>query len=779
MKHSVVKSALVACMYMLMCVSVLYAQDGVADDSGRKTLSPYFVVLSDDPEVDRLPLKSTVVDADVVGAIADVKVKQVYVNTGRNTLEAIYTFPLSTKAAVYGMTMTIGSRVVRATIEEKSKARAAYEEAKDQGKRASLLEQSRPNVFTMNVTNIAVGDTIEVELRYTEVLVPEQGVYSFVYPTVVGPRYGGGADGGDPNNAYIGSPYTHAGQQPTYTFGYTLRLHSAVPLQEVNSPSHNMTISYPTLGTATISCNDADGGNRDVVVNYSLRGNSIESGVMLYEGKDENFFLMMVQPPKQVAKADIPPREYIFIVDVSGSMHGTPLDVSKALMRNLILGLDTDDHFNVLLFSGASALMDSVSVPATEDNISRAIKFIDEQRGYGGTEVLGALNMAYAVPRRTDDVSRTMVIVTDGYVGVEQQAFEIIRRNADNTNFFAFGIGQSVNRYIIEGMAFVGNGEPMIITDMEQAPAQADRFRQYISTPVLTRIKVDAKGMDIYDVEPMAVPDMMAERPIMIFGKYRGDATGSLTLSGKVGRKSYRQTFDLGKQQPDAANSALRYLWARERIKYLEYLVGQWGDEGSYQAKEIAALGLKYGLMTNYTSFIAIDEQVVERDGKPVTVKQPLPMPAGVSDMAVAGGGATRLMSVKGGANSIGRGYVEVTEHSMAVENDVLATDDILTEVQQPAQYPGGIDSMYAFIGSHLRYPPMAAGEGIEGTVYIAVVVERDGTLSNIEIKRDIGGGCGQEAVRVVNMMPRWQPARHNGRTVRSRQMLEIKFELR
>jgi Ca-activated chloride channel family protein len=154
-----------------------------------KTLSPYFVVISENPAVDNLPLKETSVQATIVGVIADVTVKQVYANTGKNTIEAIYTFPLSTRAAVYGMTMTIGSRVVTAKIEEKEKARKDYEQAKSEGKRASLLEQSRPNVFTMNVTNIAVGDTIVVELKYTELLIPEKGIYSFVYPTVVGPRY--------------------------------------------------------------------------------------------------------------------------------------------------------------------------------------------------------------------------------------------------------------------------------------------------------------------------------------------------------------------------------------------------------------------------------------------------------------------------------------------------------------------------------------------------------------------------------------------------------------
>ena len=172
--------------------AMLNAQDKDED----RTLSPYFVVVSDNPELDQLPLKETSADVNIVGSIADVTVRQVYVNSGKNPLEAIYTFPMSTRAAVYAMQMTIGNRTIRAQIEEKQKARADYEKAKQEGKRASLLEQSRPNVFTMNVSNIMVGDTIQVELRYTELLVPEQGQYSFVYPTVVGPRYSNAAKHG-------------------------------------------------------------------------------------------------------------------------------------------------------------------------------------------------------------------------------------------------------------------------------------------------------------------------------------------------------------------------------------------------------------------------------------------------------------------------------------------------------------------------------------------------------------------------------------------------------
>lgn len=761
--------------FCLLTLGSVFAQRDDRDED--KTLSPYFVVISDNPEVDALPLKETSVNTVIVGSIADVTVRQVYVNSGKNALEAIYTFPMSTRAAVYGMQMTIGNRIVRAQIEEKKKARADYEQAKQEGKRASLLEQSRPNVFTMNVSNIMPADTIIVELKYTELLVPEKGVYSFVYPTVVGPRYSNKERSDNaPDDDFVRTPYTHAGEKPTYSFGYNLEIRSGIPIQNIHCTSHKMTVDHADMRRATLRLDPSEsaGGNRDVIVNYSLQGGQIESGVLLYEGADENFFLAMVQPPKRVAQEHIPPREYIFIVDVSGSMWGFPMEVTKSLMRNLIMGLNPGDKFNVVLFSSNADILSPTSVDVTEENVQRALAFIKGANKWSGTEVLDALKTAYAIPLPDQDMARTMVIATDGYVDAESDCFEWIRQRSGQANFFAFGIGSSVNRYLIEGMAFAGGGEPFVVTNRNESAEKAQRFREYISTPVLTRIKLGG-SFKTYDVEPVAVPDMMAERPILIYGKYKGKATGSLTLTGKVGRKGWKQSFDLSKAKADTANAALRYLWARERIKYLDYMVGQNADESNPIAKQILALGLKYNLMTNYTSFIAIDEQVVNKDGKQVVVKQPLPMPEGVSDYAVGYDAAPMLMR----SGAIPNGNVLVAEMAVAeleVEEDEIEEEAIYSLVETNPEFPGGMDSLIAFLSRNIAYPQEAIDKNISGRVFVSFVVEKDGTITDIKILRDIGGGCGAEAVRVVKMMPKWKPGMMQGKPVRVQFSLPVNF---
>jgi len=627
---------------LLFFGSTAHSQPRETED---KTLSPYFFVKSDDPEVDRLPLKSTSALVNISGVIADVQVTQIYQNEGKRPLEAIYVFPASTRAAVFGMKMTIGERVIEAKIKKREEARREYEQARNRGQSASLLEQKRPNVFQMNVANIMPGDEIQVELKYTELLVPTDRVYEFVYPTVVGPRYSNQpAEESPAFELWIQNPYLHQGEAPTYTFDMTVNIAAGMPIKDLSCPSHKVSASFDGPGTATVRLDrsEARGGTRDYLLRYRLGGDGVQSGLLLFEGKKENFFLLMMQPPQRVEKKDIPGREYIFIVDVSGSMHGFPLEISKKLLIDLIGNLRPKDKFNLLLFSGGSSVMAEESLPATGQNIQRAIQTIQRQRGGGGTQLLPALKRALHL-RRPENYSRTFIIVTDGYVTVEEEAFDLIRENLGNANIFAFGIGTSVNRHLMEGMARVGMGEPFIITKPEEAPAKAERFRKLIQFPVLTGIQVKFQGFQTYDVEPIAVPDVLAERPVIVFGKWRGQPRGKILLTGTAGNGKYQSVIEVEKVKPMETNAALRYLWARHRIALLsDYNKLRHNDR---RKEQVTGLGLDYNLLTAYTSFVAVDNEVRNQDGQGAKVKQPLPLPQCVSDYAVGGMKFSRLSS--------------------------------------------------------------------------------------------------------------------------------------
>lgn len=616
----------------------LHAQSFPAEpDPEDCTLSPYFAVDSDGG-TDALPLKSTDVRARVLGVIAEVVVTQVYRNAGPNPLEARYVFPASTRAAVHSMNVRIGDRLITANIREKQAARAEYAAAKKEGKTAALLEQHRANVFQMHVGNILPGDEIRVELSYTELLLPEDGVYRFVYPTVVGPRYNGtaGAESQRAEN-WLATPHLRAGVAPATKFSLAVDMQSPVPLQSIASPSHRLRVKGERTRQAKIALEDdgAPADNRDFVLEYRLQGDAIESGVLLSKGPEENFFLAMVQPPASAPESQVVPREYVFIVDVSGSMDGFPLQTARALMTDLLSRLRPSDSFNILLFAGGSAVLAPRSVPATVANVSHAMAAMSSAPAGGGTELLPALRRALLMPSDAGR-SRVFVVITDGYVSIEDEAYELVRRNLSHANLFAFGIGSSVNRALIEGLARAGQGEPFVVESAPAAALQAARFREMIESPLMHGVSLRFEGLEAYDVTPVSVPDLFARRPLVVFGKWRGEARGAMIVEGTTPKGLSRSRLEIAPQSASASAGALRYLWARNRIAELGDLELMTG--GTEQRDAILGLGLKYGLLTKYTSFIAVDRIVRLRDPASTrTVDQPLPLPQGVSDAAVSG----------------------------------------------------------------------------------------------------------------------------------------------
>ncbi|MES2942292.1 MAG: VIT and VWA domain-containing protein [Pseudomonadota bacterium] len=638
-------ASLATACFVTLTISPVHAQDRNRQDTPprQKTESPFFLIKSDSPGVDALPLKSSSVDVQISGVIADVTVTQHYKNEGQRAIEARYVFPGSTRAAVYGMNVRLADRLITANIREKQQARIEYDTAKKEGKTAALLEQQLPNVFEMNVANILPGDDVKVELRYTELLVPQSGNYQFVFPTVVGPRYNS-PQSGQAQAQWVSQPYLPAGQASPAGFDIKLRLATPIGIKEVFSRSHNIDVRKDGDERAAVSLlqSDKPQNNRDFILDYRLAGERIESGVMLYKGNvagGENFFLAMIEPPKQVAAQAINPRDYIFVVDISGSMHGFPLDTAKVLMRELIGTLRPSDTFNVLLFSGSNRFLSPQSVPATQANIEQALRTIDEMGGGGSTELMPALQRVYAEPKAAD-VSRTVVLVTDGYVTVEREAFELVRRNLSQANVFSFGIGSSVNRHLMEGLARAGMGEPFIITQPSEAKAQAERFRRMIDSPVLTSVKARFEGLDVYDVEPAQLPDVLGERPVVVFGKWREGrsptANGQVVIEGHSATGPYRHVVPVntGSAASTQDSSALRYLWARHRISSLS---DQEALEGSdLHRQRITELSLQYNLLTQYTSFLAVDKVV--RNAQPqdaTSVNQPSPLPQGVSNLAI------------------------------------------------------------------------------------------------------------------------------------------------
>lgn len=635
MKPALFRGSFTVIVISLLVLIVAHQASAAVED---KTLSPYFFIENGEEGVDQLPLKSTRVEVRINAVIAQVRVIQQYANEGTRPIHARYVFPASTRAAVNGMRMQVGEQTIVARVQERQKATAQFQTAKKEGKSASLLTEERANVFTMQVANIMPGDTIRIELDYTELLVPTEGVYEFVYPTVVGPRYSTvpEASAGD-HQQWLKNPYLKEGTPPVTTFDIKVDIAAGLSIAEMTCPSHQTDITWQDASRAAVELapTETHGGNRDYILRYRLAGDQIQSGLMLFRGETENFFLMMLQPPQRVTPRTIVAREYIFVVDVSGSMNGFPLDTAKALLKDLIGSLRPVDRFNVVLFAGSAQVLAPASLSADDANLAQAINLIDHQQGGGGTELRNALDTALSLPR-SQGMARSVVVVTDGYIALEKEVFALIDDHLDHTNFFTFGIGNGVNRLLIEGLAHVGQGEPFVVTDPAEATAAAQRFRSYIEAPVLTGIDIRYEDWEVYDLEPRRVPDLFAQRPLVVCGKWRGEPTGRIHVTGLSGDGQYRQTLDLAHLDPIAANSALPYLWARTRLSRLTDFTPDGEDEATRAA--VVDLGLTYHLLTPHTAFVAVDETVRNPDGAGDDVDQPLPLPKGVSNLAVGGG---------------------------------------------------------------------------------------------------------------------------------------------
>ncbi len=717
------RKSIIIALLGLFIPFVMLAWGNANDDVQDKTLSPYFFVESDNPSVDAMPLLSTTADVNILGVIADVTVRQVYKNNGSKPLEAIYVFPASTRAAVYAMTMKIGDRVLKAEVQTRKQARETYEQAKQEGRSASLLEQERPNVFQMSVANIMPGDIIEVELKYTELLIPENAIYEFVYPTVVGPRYSNkSAESAADDDEFVETPYTHEDDAPAYDFDINVNINAGMSLSEISSPSHKINIEYPNEKKMTarisLSTGQEKSGNKDYVLQYSLSGNRIRTGLLLSEGDKENFFLLMLQPPKKVKKEEIPPREYIFVIDVSGSMNGYPLDIAKEMIKKLLGSLRENDLFNIILFAGSSRFLNCMSQPATEENIAEALRVISKERGGGGTELISALRKVYNNPKASG-YSRSIVILTDGYIDVEEETFNLIANNLNKSNVFSFGIGEGVNRYLIEGMARVGDGQPFFVLDSKNSEPITEKFIKYIESPVLTDVNIDFIGFNTYDVEPHHIADVMEQRPIIVYGKWRGSLQGTIVVSGKIASgEKLNVNIPISVFAGEERNDAIKYIWARNKIAILADYNALRND--SARITEVTELGLKYNLLTKYTSFVAVDYKIRNNGKEIVKVKQPLPLPEGVSDYAV--GTNSGLYSSGSGSSSMalrpGRGSlktISAIKMYAPLNPNANMSDEFIEEKEET------IDTDVETIDFEnvVKYPQKAVANGVQGNVIV------------------------------------------------------------
>jgi Ca-activated chloride channel family protein len=638
-KHTITISA------ALFAALLGLSQAAGADAKGRRATAPVtegsLLAMDKDGRTGmECPLKHTDVKADITGFMSRVTVTQEFQNTAADKIEAVYVFPLPHMAAVDTMDMYVGDRHIRGDIKRREEARAIYEAAHDAGKMAALLDQERPNIFTQHVANIRAGDRVRIVISYVERLKYEDGNYEWVFPMVVGPRYipgtpTGKAGGGwayDTDRVPDASKITPVVAKPGTRAGHDISLavsvDAGVPIQSLSSITHQVFTERSASQRATVRLQDlAVIPNKDFVLRYDVSGGQIEDAILTHRANRGGFFTLILQPPDRTNVEDITPKELVFVLDTSGSMSGFPIEKAKETMKLALDGLNPRDSFNLITFAGDTHVLFPQPVPATAENLRTAQNFLSSRSGGGGTEMMKAITAALA-PSASSKAVRVVCFMTDGYVGNDHEIIREVGRYP-NARVFSFGIGSSVNRYLLDKMAEAGRGEVEYVSLSDDGSAAARRFHERVRNPLLTDITIDWAGLPVTDVYPKRVPDVFSAKPIVITGKYTGPARQTIKLHGTYAGRPITREMAVNLPASEPKHDVLATLWARTRIDTL-------ADDPDARG-EITKLGLDYRLMTAYTSFVAVEETVVTDGGKPRRVDVPVEIPEGVSYEGVFG----------------------------------------------------------------------------------------------------------------------------------------------
>ena len=577
-----------------------------------------------------LPLKHTRVSVEVTGFAARTTVSQRFHNPFQYPIEALYTFPLGDQSAVDRFEMQIGDRIVRGEVHPRAKARKIYEEARDEGRQAALLEQVRPNVFSQQVANILPGEGIVVRLRTVETLEYSKGRFSYRFPLVVGPRYIPGnafSRGTDPRMDTSRLPKSRANRAPRRRSGRDIDievvLDAGIPVRDLASTNHEVKTTRRGEASLHVLLKEAATiRNSDFVLSWEVATNQDVTGLLAHRDTGDGAFTVLLQTRAEIREDEVAAKQILLVLDTSGSMSGAPIRHSKNFATEALKHLGPDDTFNVITFAGGSETLFSEPVPNTPEDVEKAVEWIRKAEGRGGTEMLRGLTAA-AANASDPDRYRMIVFLTDGYIGNEQQIFTAIDMLPDDVRVFALGIGGSVNHHLLNGMAKHGGGACVVIDDGEVAEAVED-FRIWVTRPYLTDLEIDWGSLPVDSVYPKEIPDLFANQNLNLVGRYFGGGTGTVTLSGRLGGRPWENSFDVILPERNANHGALKSVWARRAIDDL--LDAHPSGMPDAARDEVIDLAVKYQLMSPFTSFVAVDYRTVTDPGSavPVEVEPPI-----------------------------------------------------------------------------------------------------------------------------------------------------------
>jgi Ca-activated chloride channel homolog len=570
------------------------------------------------------PVLDTQVEIVVTGMIARTKVTQSFSNPSEEWINGIYVFPLPENAAVDHLNMQVGERIIEGQIQLKAQAKETYELAKKEGKKASLVEQQRPNLFTNSLANIAPGETIKVSIEYQQLLAYQQGQFSLRFPMTVGPRYipgqkienhvnelatsGWAFDTNEVNDAsHITPPIKHSAAKANKV-DMQIQLNVGFALNNIHSEFHPVNVVAQDHNIYQLTLKDQAIANRDFVLNWQPEiGKAPKAAVFSQDTDDAHYGLLMLMPPKATTETQWNiPREVTFILDTSGSMAGESILQAKAALELAIEQLNDQDSFNVIEFNSQASSLWASPIAVTSRNKTQAVDFIRALEANGGTEMASALTLAFnSSSTKFEHSLQQIVFITDGSVGNEEALMQLIKSRLGRNRLFTIGIGSAPNSYFMSEATRVGKGSFTYIGSVTQVQEKMQALLTQLTQPALTDITIDY--VDVQDIEfyPAILPDLYTGQPLLV--SYRANAPiNSISASGKLAQSTWHNELTAkGAKQ----SQGLDLLWARRKINQLSH---DRRAVGNAKEKEdinqlISQTALSHHLVSEFTSLVAVD----------------------------------------------------------------------------------------------------------------------------------------------------------------------------
>ncbi|MCI0516847.1 MAG: marine proteobacterial sortase target protein [Woeseiaceae bacterium] len=593
----------------------------------------------------------------VSGLVARVSVKQSFRNDGSEWVEGIYVFPLPDTAAVDRLRMHIGERYIEGEIREKEQAKKEYEQAKQEGRKASLVEQERPNLFTTSVANIAPGEAVTVEIEYLETLRYDEGTFSLRFPVTLTPRYIPGAplterkgSGWSPDTTRVddASRVTPpvVTRSDSHRLEVTVDLNAGMPLEIVASRYHPISVSELKSGQAgryQVTLADADTPmDHDFELLWRPVPASMPRATLFTEdfGGQPHLLLMMIPPNDASIAMPGVARETIFVIDTSGSMHGTSMEQARKALELALGGLRPEDRFNVIQFNSVTHALFRVSVPATLENIARARSYVQNLGADGGTEMRPALELALHSPAAETHL-RQVVFITDGSVGNEEELFSVIEAGLGNARLFTVGIGSAPNGWFMRKAAEAGRGTYTYVSALHEIDEKMGRLFRKLESPQLTDIRIQWPSGVTVDAYPATVADLYLGEPIVVKARLSGEPrdNSQVSVSGNSASGGWSRTIDL--DETTDGSPGIAAIWARARIELLLDGVQRGADADSVR-QAVIDTALQHHLVSKFTSLVAIDRTPVRPQAAGLdSVAVPNLLPYGQNMNAIFGFPAT------------------------------------------------------------------------------------------------------------------------------------------